>query len=43
MKALQCFSLKIEDYIAHLVHNRPEVMNTMNPNFWHELEQSKCD
>ena len=34
-----CFSLTTTDHIAHLVLNRPEAMNTMNPAFWRELDQ----
>jgi len=34
-----CFSLNLgDDHVAHLVLNRPEVMNTMNPTFWRELD-----
>ncbi|MCD6667343.1 MAG: enoyl-CoA hydratase-related protein [Hydrogenophaga sp.] len=34
-----CFSLNLgDDHVAHLVLNRPEVMNTMNPTFWCELD-----
>ena len=35
-----CFSLTTEGpqgQIAHLVLNRPEAMNTMNPSFWRQL------
>jgi len=39
MKPLQCFSLTIEEHIAHLVLNRPEAMNTMHPAFWRELDE----
>ena len=39
MKPLHCFSLKIDDHIAHLVLNRPEAMNTMHPAFWRELDE----
>jgi enoyl-CoA hydratase len=35
---MQCFSLTQQDHIAHLVLNRPEAMNTMNPLFWRELD-----
>ena len=35
----QCFDLKIENKIAHLVLNRPAALNTMQPVFWRELEQ----
>jgi enoyl-CoA hydratase len=33
----QCFTLTIENKIAHLVFNRPQAMNTMHPAFWREL------
>ncbi|HMN93989.1 MAG TPA: enoyl-CoA hydratase-related protein [Hydrogenophaga sp.] len=34
-----CFSLSLgDDHVAHLVLNRPEVMNTMHPTFWRELD-----
>ena len=34
-----CFSLNLgDDHVAHLVLNRPEVMNTMHPTFWRELD-----
>ncbi|MDI1237745.1 MAG: enoyl-CoA hydratase-related protein [Polaromonas sp.] len=39
MNPLTCFSLSITDHIAHLVLNRPEVMNTMHPTFWRELDE----
>jgi len=35
---LTCFSLSIQDHVAHLVLNRPEALNTMNPTFWRELD-----
>ncbi len=38
MNSLTCFSLTITDPVAHLVLNRPEAMNTMNPAFWRELD-----
>ncbi|WP_029525588.1 enoyl-CoA hydratase-related protein [Polaromonas glacialis] len=38
MNPLTCFSLTTTDHIAHLVLSRPEVMNTMNPAFWRELD-----
>jgi enoyl-CoA hydratase len=34
-----CFALSTTDHIAHLVLNRPEAMNTMNPTFWRELDE----
>lgn len=38
MDKLSCFSLSIENHVAHLVLNRPEAMNTMGPTFWKELD-----
>lgn len=38
MHPLSFFSLSIDDHIAHLVLNRPEALNTMNPTFWRELD-----
>lgn len=38
MNQLTCFSLSIDDHIAHLVLNRPETLNTMHPTFWRELD-----
>ena len=38
MTAMHCFSLTIENHIAHLVLNRPEALNTMGPRFWAELD-----
>jgi enoyl-CoA hydratase len=38
MDKLSCFSLTTENHVAHLVLNRPEAMNTMNPTFWRELD-----
>ncbi|MEK9803837.1 MAG: enoyl-CoA hydratase-related protein [Curvibacter sp.] len=37
---MQCFTLTIQDHIAHLVLQRPEAMNTMHPLFWRELDQA---
>jgi enoyl-CoA hydratase len=34
-----CFTLSTTDHIAHLVLNRPDAMNTMNPTFWRELDE----
>jgi len=34
------FSLTVTDAVAHLVLNRPEAMNTMNPTFWRELDEA---
>lgn len=33
----QCFALTIENKVAHLVLNRPQTMNTMQPVMWREL------
>ncbi len=38
MNTPPCFSLTIEQQIAHLVLDRPEAMNTMHPQFWRELD-----
>ncbi len=38
MTAMHCFSLTIENHIAHLVLNRPQALNTMGPRFWGELD-----
>jgi enoyl-CoA hydratase len=34
-----CFTFSTTEHIAHLVLNRPEAMNTMNPSFWRELDE----
>jgi enoyl-CoA hydratase len=35
-----CFFLSsTDDHVAHLVLNRPEVLNTMHPTFWRELDE----
>lgn len=39
MNSLTCFSLSINDHVAHLVLNKPDAMNTMHPTFWRELDQ----
>jgi enoyl-CoA hydratase len=39
MNNLHYFSFSTNDHIAHLVLNRPEAMNTMNPTFWRELDE----
>jgi enoyl-CoA hydratase len=41
--AYQCFDVSIADGIAHIVMNRPEVRNNMNPAFWEELPQIVCE
>jgi len=35
---MHCFTLDLREQVAHLVLNRPEAMNTMNPAFWRELD-----
>ncbi len=35
---LTCFKLSVDSHIAHLVLNKPEVLNTMHPLFWRELD-----
>jgi enoyl-CoA hydratase len=37
---MNCFSLSLQDHVAHLVLNRPEAMNTMHPQFWRELDET---
>ncbi len=39
MTHLSCFNFSTTEHIAHLVLNRPEAMNTMNPTFWRELDE----
>tara|TARA_R110002110_G_scaffold219761_4_gene433758 strand:- start:383 stop:1237 length:855 start_codon:yes stop_codon:yes gene_type:complete len=34
---MECFSVTIENQIAHVVLNRPDKRNSMNPAFWREL------
>ncbi len=36
---MNCFSLSLQDHVAHLVLSRPEAMNTMHPAFWRELDE----
>ena len=36
---LTCFRLELADHVAHLVLNRPDAFNTLNPRFWQELDQ----
>ena len=43
MTPLHCFSLTINDHIAHLVLNRPEALNTLGPRFWRELDAVLAD
>jgi enoyl-CoA hydratase len=35
---LSSFRLDLVDHIAHLVLNRPDAFNTLNPRFWQELD-----
>jgi enoyl-CoA hydratase len=35
----QCFTLSIEDKVAHLIMSRPDNLNTMQPVFWRELTE----
>ncbi|MEY2952405.1 MAG: hypothetical protein RLZZ401_492 [Pseudomonadota bacterium] len=35
---MHCFTLTQDHHVAHLVLNRPEAMNAMNPGFWRELD-----
>ena len=39
MTNLSYFNFSTTEHIAHLVLNRPEAMNTMNPTFWRELDE----
>ena len=39
MTHLSYFNFSTTEHIAHLVLNRPEAMNTMNPTFWRELDE----
>ena len=43
MTGMYCFSLTIENHIAHLVLSRPEALNTMGPRFWAELDTVLSD
>jgi len=36
-KTHDCFTVSIEDKVAHIVLNRPQAMNAMNKAFWNEL------
>jgi enoyl-CoA hydratase len=40
---MHCFSLTIENHIAHLVLKRAEALNTMGPRFWGELDTVLTD
>ena len=37
---MECFSLNQHEHVAHLVLNRPQALNTMNPAFWRELDEA---
>jgi enoyl-CoA hydratase len=37
MDHIQCFELSHDGQVAHLVLNRPEALNTMQPAFWRQL------
>ena len=39
----KCFTLSIEEQVAHLVLNRPEKRNSMIPEFWDELPAIVAD
>ena len=43
MTTMHCFSLTIENHIAHLVLTRPQALNTMGPRFWGELDTVLTD
>ena len=43
MTPMHCFSLTIEDHIAHLVLKQPDTLNTMGPVFWRELDTVLTD
>lgn len=36
---MECFDLRLQGHVAHLVLNRAEAMNTMHPRFWRELDE----
>lgn len=36
-KTYECFSVSIEDKVAHIQMNRPDAMNAMNQAFWNDL------
>ena len=38
-KTHECFTVSVEDKIAHIVLNRPQAMNAMNKAFWNELPE----
>jgi enoyl-CoA hydratase len=40
---MHCFSLTIDNHIAHLVLNQPDALNTMGPVFWRELDTVLTD
>ena len=36
---MAAFRLELADHIAHLILNRPDAFNTLNPQFWQELDK----
>ena len=36
-KTHECFTVSVEDKVAHIVLSRPQAMNAMNQAFWNEL------
>jgi enoyl-CoA hydratase len=36
---MDCFTLTLENHVAHLVLSRHEALNTMHPKFWRELDE----
>ena len=43
MTPMHCFSLTIDQHIAHLVLKQPDTLNTMGPVFWRELDTVLTD
>ena len=37
MQEFQCFSVELQDHIAHVILSRPDQFNSMNKVFWQEL------
>jgi enoyl-CoA hydratase len=37
--SMHCFKLTLQDRVAHLVLDRADALNTMNPAFWRELDE----
>lgn len=38
-KTHECFTVSVEDKVAHIVLSRPQAMNAMNKAFWNELPE----